>query len=95
MTTTHDNAAPASDRSGAIEKGSLPSMTTIEQRTDRVADQSPDMADGLRDLGEWLGTLAGVIDLMPQVQRRALLNATRHLRADLHAIRLGVPGGTR
>lgn len=68
-------------------------MSTIAQTTDnQPEDQVPGMAEGLRDLGEWLVTLAGVLDRMPQIQRRELLRSTRGLRRDLHSIRLSVPG---
>jgi len=56
-------------------------------------DQVPNFADGLRDIGAWLTTLAGVIEKMPQPQRLELLRSTRALRSDLHAINIPVPEG--
>ncbi len=64
-------------------------MTTVTESTDKV----PDMADGLHDIGTWLGLLAGALDRMPQPQRRELLRITRNLRGDLAAINLGIPAG--
>lgn len=73
-------------------------MDRMHQTTDgrqSHADAVPDRADDLRELGDWLGRLAGALDRMPQVQRRALLRATDALRSDLKTIRLGVPEGSR
>lgn len=68
-------------------------MTMIRQAPHTVnPDATPDLSDGLRDLGEWLITLSAVTDRMPKIQYVELLKATRGLRRDLHAIRLSVPG---
>lgn len=76
-------------------------MDSMHQTTDTPPDRAtivpdprtnvPDRADDLRDLGEWIGRLAGALGRMPQQQRRALLHATDALKGDLQAIRLGVP----
>lgn len=75
-----------------------PAVAAIDQAhaeyvTRLTGDQVPNLADGLKDIGSWLTTLAGAIDRMPQVQRRELIRATRALRSDLHALNIPVPEG--
>lgn len=69
----------------------MDSMHHTDDKPQRPVDVVPDRADDLRDLGDWLTRLAGALDRMPQVQRRALLGATDALKRDLAAINLGLP----
>jgi hypothetical protein len=73
---------------------SVPRSTDTAQY-DQAPGQVPSNSDRLRELGSWLESLAGVLDRMPQVQRRALLGAADAMRGDLSAIRLACPEVTR
>ena len=59
------------------------------------ADDVTDAAAQLRDLGDWIVSMSGVLDRMHPRQRRELLRAAAGLRRDLAVIRLDVPGVTR